>query len=128
MSSSSLGDWTNVGGAIDMKVYNEEGENNNDDIPINLTAQSVNILNEESSVDRLVRSVDVVPYTPPGPASPPGPAPPPTSLPQSGSNTPAVQSSFITSVIMDRCATPDIPYTSPLIQLAEVAERRQEEV
>ena len=82
----------------------------------------MNILNEESSVDRLVRSVDVVPYTPPGPA------PPPTSLPQSGSNTPAVQSSFITSVIMDRCATPDIPYTSPLIQLAEVAERRQEEV
>ena len=44
MSSSSLGDWTNVGGAIDMKVYNEEGENNNDDIPINLTAQSVSCI------------------------------------------------------------------------------------
>ena len=41
MSSSSLGDWTNVGGAIDMKVYNEEGENESEDIPMNLTAQHV---------------------------------------------------------------------------------------
>ena len=37
MSSSSLDDWTSVGGAIDMKVYNEES----DDIPLNLTAQHV---------------------------------------------------------------------------------------
>ena len=88
----------------------------------------MNILNEESSVDRLVRSVDVileevVPYTSPGPAPPP-----PPSLPQSCSSTPAVQSSLITSVIMERCATADISHTSPLIQLAEVAERKQEEV
>ena len=41
MSNSSLGDWTNVGGAIDMKVYNEEGDNENEDIPMNLTAQYV---------------------------------------------------------------------------------------
>ena len=93
----------------------------------------MNILNEESSVDRLVRSVDVileevVPYTSPGPAPPPGPSPPPPSLPQSCSSTPAVQSSLITSVIMERCATADISHTSPLIQLAEVAERKQEEV
>ena len=115
------------------------------------------ISNEKSSIDRMVRSVDVileVPYTPPGPAPPP-----PTSYPQSYSSTLPVQSSAITSVIMSGSAivcSPSTPvisvskyspgrrittqelntsdpglwdsHQSPLHQLAAVAERKQEEV
>ena len=37
MSNSSRGEWTNVGGAIDMKVYNESGpEEPCEDVPMDL--------------------------------------------------------------------------------------------
>ena len=45
MSNSALGEWTNVGGAIDMKVYTEpEVEACYEDIPMNLAAPQVPLL------------------------------------------------------------------------------------
>ena len=41
MSNSALGEWTNVGGAIDMKVYTEEVDEPYEDIPMNLAAPQV---------------------------------------------------------------------------------------
>ena len=41
MSNSALGEWTNVGGAIDMKVYTEEEAY--DDIPMNLATPHVQV-------------------------------------------------------------------------------------
>ena len=41
MSNSALGEWTNVGGAIDMKVYTEEVGEAYEDIPMNLATPQV---------------------------------------------------------------------------------------
>ena len=41
MSNQALGEWTNVGGAIDMKVYTEELDKPLENIPMNLATPQV---------------------------------------------------------------------------------------
>ena len=43
MSNQALGEWTNVGGAIDMKVYTEELDKPLENIPMNLAAPHISI-------------------------------------------------------------------------------------
>ena len=45
MSNQGLGEWTNVGGAIDMKVYTEELDEPYENIPMNLAAPQVILAN-----------------------------------------------------------------------------------
>ena len=49
MSNQALGQWTNVGGAIDMKVYTEELDEPYENIPMNLAAPQVILANNSFS-------------------------------------------------------------------------------
>ena len=41
MSNQALGEWTNIGGAIDMKMYTEELDEPFENIPMNLATPQV---------------------------------------------------------------------------------------
>lgn len=98
MNSSPLGEWTNVGGAIDMKVYTEKPCG---DIPMNLASCQDKIV--DLSAEGKGPNIDIILEEVAAPALP-GSAPPPSPAHEASqcySNESPLQISAITSVIVE---------------------------